>query len=55
MKNKRIGHISKIFSKRHDIFAGNLTISFKNAKNPETFCNSKSKNSTNHLLEMMKM
>ena len=33
MKNKRIGHISKILAKLHDIFAENLTISFKNAKN----------------------
>ena len=31
MKNKRIVHISKIMSKRHDIFTENFTIFFLNA------------------------
>ena len=31
MKNKRIDHISKIMSRRHDIFTENFTISFLNA------------------------
>ena len=31
MKNKRIDHISKIMSKRHDIFTENFTIFFPNA------------------------
>ena len=30
MKNKRIGHISKIMSKHHSIFTGSFTIFFKN-------------------------
>ena len=31
MKNKRIDHISKIVSKRHDIFTENFTILSSNA------------------------
>ena len=31
MKNKRTDHISKIMSKRHDIFNENFTIFFPNA------------------------
>ena len=31
MKHKPIDHISKIMSKRHDIFADNYTIFFSNA------------------------
>ena len=31
MKNKLIGHISKIMSKSHDIFTVNFTIFFSNA------------------------
>ena len=31
MKNKRIDHISKIMSKRHDIFTEIFTILFPNA------------------------
>ena len=31
MKNKRIDHISKILSKRYDIFTENFTIFFSNA------------------------
>ena len=31
MKNKRIDHINKIMSKRHDIFTENFTIFFPNA------------------------
>ena len=31
MKNKQIDHISKIMSKRHDIFTKNFIIFFSNA------------------------
>ena len=31
IKDKQIDHITKIMSKRHDMFAENLTISFPNA------------------------
>ena len=35
MKNKRIDHISKIMSKRQDIFTENFTIFYSNANVPE--------------------
>ena len=41
MKNKRMDHISKIMSKRHDDFTENFTTlseEKKSAKNDEVFC-----------------